>query len=65
MALSNFHHALLMTGRAEISQLVEQCRKVSAAAILAFYAGKAIARIAEIQIPIKSSAEHRAESVLS
>jgi len=45
-----FHHALLVTGRAEVSSFTRERQQVLMAAVFAFHAGKAVAQIAAIQI---------------
>ena len=48
--LPEFHHALLVTGRAEVSSFTRERQQVLMAAVFAFDAGKAVFQIAAIQI---------------
>jgi hypothetical protein len=50
--LSEFHHALLMTGRAEVAALAREGQKIFVAAVFASHAGKAVAQIAAIEITV-------------
>jgi hypothetical protein len=40
-----FHHALLMTQRTEMTALAGECQEIFMAAIFAFHAGKAVVQI--------------------
>jgi hypothetical protein len=47
--LPEFHHALLVTGRAEVAALAGKCQQVFMAAVFAFHTGKTVLQIAAIQ----------------
>jgi hypothetical protein len=49
-----FHHALLMTRRTEMTVLAGECQEIFMAAILAFHAGKAV-----VQVPASPQSRHR------
>ena len=64
--LPEFHHALLVTGRAEVAALAGKCQQVFMAAVFAFHTGKPVVDVAAIQIPINHLLDVRSpESVLS
>ena len=47
-----FHHALLVAGRAEVAEFAGEGQEVFVAAIFAFDAGKAIVQIPAIEVPV-------------
>jgi len=47
-----FHHALLVTGRAEVPAFTGECQEVFVAAVFAFHTGKTMLQIAAIQITV-------------
>jgi hypothetical protein len=50
--LSEFHHAFLMAGRAEMPSFTRKSQQVFMAAVFAFHAGKAVSQIAAIEITV-------------
>ena len=50
--LTEFHHALLVTGRAEMPSFTRECQQVFVAAVLAFHAGKTVAQNAAVEVTI-------------
>jgi hypothetical protein len=50
--LAEFHHALLVTGRAEVAALAREGQEVFMAAVFAFDVGKPVFQIAAIEIAI-------------
>jgi hypothetical protein len=50
--LAEFHHALLVAGRAEVAALTREGKQVFMAAVFASDAGKAMAQIAAIKITV-------------
>ena len=48
--LPEFHHALLVTGRAEVSAFTRERQQVFMAAVFASDAGKTVAQIAAVEI---------------
>jgi len=50
--LSEFHHAFLMAGRAEMPSFTRKSQQVFMAAVFASDAGKAVAQIAAVEIAI-------------
>ena len=49
---AEFHHALLVAGRAEMAALARECQQVFVAAVFASDTGKALAQIAAIEITV-------------
>jgi hypothetical protein len=43
---------LLMAGRAKMTALAGKCQQILMAAVLAFHKGKAVVRVAVVQIPV-------------
>jgi len=50
--LSEFHHAFLMAGWAEMTALAGVCQEVFVAAVFTFHAGKPVVQITAIEITI-------------
>ena len=50
--LAEFHHALLVAGRAEMPSFTREGQQVFMAAVFAFDAGKAVTQIAAIEIAV-------------
>jgi hypothetical protein len=50
--LSEFHHAFLVAGWAEMAPLAGECEQIFVAAIFTFHAGKAVVQITAIEITI-------------
>ena len=50
--LAEFHHALLMTGRAEVAALTREGQQVFVAAVLAFDTGKTVVQIAAVKVTV-------------
>jgi hypothetical protein len=50
--LAEFHHALLMTGWAEVAALAREGKQVFMSAVFAFHPGKAVAQITTIEITV-------------
>jgi hypothetical protein len=48
--LAEFHHPLLMAGGAEVAALAGICKQIYMAAVFAFHTGKAVVRIAAVEI---------------
>jgi hypothetical protein len=46
--LPEFHHALLVTGRAEVAALAGKCQQVFMAVVFAFHTGKTVLQIAPV-----------------
>jgi len=50
--LPEFHHALLMAGRAEVPPFTRERQQVFMAAVFAFHTGKAVLQIAAVEITV-------------
>ncbi len=51
--LPEFHHALLVTGRAKVTAFTREGKQVFMAAAFTLYTGKTIAQISAIQVTIR------------
>jgi len=50
--LTEFHHALLVTGRAEMTAFTRECQQIFMAAALASDTGKTVAQIAAVEVTV-------------
>jgi hypothetical protein len=50
--LSEFHHPLLMAGWAKMATLAGKSQQIFVTAVITFDTGKAVVRVATVQIPI-------------
>jgi len=52
IATPELHYPLLMAGRVEMTALTRKGQQKLLAAVFAFYTGKAVARVAAIEVPV-------------
>lgn len=50
--LPKFHHALLVTGRTEMTAFAGKCQQVFVATVFAFHTGKAMTKVAAIPVTV-------------